>query len=240
MSKGSNRWITGWTILHTLSVGSLLAVFLVTIRNRKSSVADLRSIALLILVSISPPIIFFKASAGLFTTITYLEIAWRFAFATLAFAGIPLFLIQILEIIKQHNNTPQLKLAMLCLILLSAVATTGNWNTVSNYWTSLHRSLSPERSYFQISQNNLSTLNAAAAAITKSPGNHCFDIFSTYYLFHILKVNSICLPNAISSLPNVGSVSGINDNCKCSFPRGDEPYTSLGLRAPKWKYNANE
>lgn len=211
-----NRLDTGWHVLHTIALASLV---LVAILGRMSATQqgsqqglDWRPLMLIGLTSLMPLALAFTYSAGALAMLTHLRIAWRFAFASFLFVGTPLLALLVVHQLRtSHWMMRQLLVAGLVILMtgfgLAYSAFAEKKQPAFQFGRSLILSLSPEKTHFGLTPVQRDQLSDLA---TKLRARHdqsliCTDLYTAYYLFFVERYRAVHLPSALRYIPGYRS-----------------------------------
>ena len=210
--KDLNRIETGWHAMHIGSAGALgLAATLRWLNSRaetKQNVTDWRPWMVVSLTALMPLALLSPVTAGGLALITHLQIAWRFAFASLLFIGIPALGL----LISSNFPSERVLLRQISLLATMLVFTVGTlvysyqFERVQpsvQFAGSLIKSLSRKESYFGLTPLERAHLKRVESMRQTSPHTTplCTDVFTAYYLFFIEKFHNVNLPKPLKILP---------------------------------------
>lgn len=231
--QGANRRSTGWNTLYTLS--TLLLCVSVLVAWRLPSRAEIKPMLFVLLTGLLPLMLLFQWSAGLLATITYANLAWRFAFSSFLFLAIPIFLVLIGQLLpvraKAWGQVTAAVLIALCVYVHSRWV--DSQQIVNTFAASIVRSTDPRQMYFDLSTEEQEALDSMHARLIQSPPGKplCVDIFSAYYLFFLKDFRGVYLPGNVNRLPTVE-----HRKHRCRFPRDGGDLVALGIKQPPWRF----
>ncbi len=233
VEHGANRRVTGWNSLYTLST-MLLAASLLMAWRLPSSVS-IKPVLFVLLTGLMPLMLLFQWSAGLLATITYVNLAWRFAFASFLFLAVPIFL-ALLGLLLPVRAKAWGQIAA-TVLMASSVYAHSRWmdqeHIVNSFASSIFQSVDPRQVHFGLSVEEQAALDVMHERLQQSdPGRPlCVDVFSAYYLFFIKEFRGVFLPGNVNRLPTVE-----HRKHRCRFPRDGGDLIQLGITPPPWRF----
>jgi hypothetical protein len=229
-----NRSLTGWNTLTSASFGLLVLSILVARQSLQS--VEMRPMVFVLATGLMPLALLWKWSAGLLAMVTYLYVAWRFAFASFLFLGIPVFLVVVrLYFGRRMGLSTQMALT---LVVALVVASYSRWadpaHVVLRMSSSLTKSLDSEKMHYGLlpeEQRGLDLMYSKLVALNLDVAL-CVDVFSANYLFFLKGYRNVYLPANLEMLPTVE-----HQNASCQFPRDGGDLRKLGIPQPPWRFD---
>jgi hypothetical protein len=147
-------------------------------------------------------------TAGLLAMVTHLNIAWRFAFASFIFLGIPALGIAI-SLLPRRSSSIRRQLVQAGLVITTSVAAiTYSYSFEEKqpsfrFASSLLSSLDREDSYFGLSEEARGQLKKIASTHRSANTETliCTDLFTAYYLFFVEHFHAVNMPTALRYVP---------------------------------------
>lgn len=201
--RNATRVNTGWTIIHLFSALSIVfgAFASWVVSSRRGPTLRLRPTLFVLSTAVFPLALFSDIGVGLYSLATYGGIAYRFAYSSLLFVGIPLGALTLSSILlPKRLAIGQIAVGILiCLtVTFGAFALERYSNAPPSaylFFRSLTDSLDRKKSYF-ISNGEDRKAIAKLSEFARSRNQStiaCPGAFSSYYLFFVSQYKNVYL-----------------------------------------------
>jgi hypothetical protein len=225
VSRG-NRGQASWNFYHWMGLGAAAwAVYLLA----RTQHINRQAVAFVLLSAIPAAALHWKWSAGAMAMAIYPEIAWRFAFSSFLFVGVPLLVLALglkYAALAKHAYPLLLTAAISSAVMVASFRFEPH-HVAFQYTRSIIHTLSPGRVNFGLTPENQAWLKQADQALRAEAqqGPVCADIFSAYYLYFVYRQHRMILPNNIEL--HLGD---------CRYPRDGGDLKRLPIEPPPWTF----
>lgn len=237
VDRGANRSITGWNALYTVGASALALSLLVA--KRLPQQVSTRPIWFVLLTGCMPLMLLFQWSAGLLAMVTYPNLAWRFAFGSFLFLGIPVVVGMLAIALPARKKA--WGISFFILALGAGLFAQTHWldrnRVIAHFVDSLVQSVDARQMRFGLTAEEDAALDAMHTKLLSVSLDQplCTDVFSAYYLFFLKDFRRVYLPGNVNRLPTVE-----HPKHTCRFPRDGGDLVALGIEPPAWRFSLGQ